>query len=68
MATVTVPARFNGPPASGNGGYACGVLAAAVEGPVAVSLRRPVPLDRELEIQHEDVALARAFCDGELIA
>ncbi|MBS1861103.1 MAG: hypothetical protein JSS68_05260 [Actinobacteria bacterium] len=68
MATVTVPARFNGPPASGNGGYACGVLAVAAGGPVAVSLRRPVPLDRELEIQHEDVALARAFCDGELIA
>lgn len=68
LATVTVPARFNGPPTSGNGGYACGVLAAALEGPVAVSLRRPVPLDRELEIQHEDVALTRALCDGELIA
>lgn len=68
LATVIVPARFNGPPASGNGGYSCGVLAAAVEGPVAVSLRRPVPLDRELEIRREDEALTRAFCDGELIA
>lgn len=68
LATVTVPARFNGPAASGNGGYACGVLAASVGGPVAVSLRRPVPLDRELEIRREDDALLRAFADGEVIA
>ena len=25
---ITIPARFNGPPASGNGGYSCGLLAA----------------------------------------
>ena len=28
--TVTIPARFNGPPDSGNGGYTAGVLAAAL--------------------------------------
>lgn len=51
MATVTVPSRFNGPPASGQGGYSSGVLAAYLEGPAAVSLRRPIPLDVELEIR-----------------
>lgn len=51
-ATVHVPARFNGPPASGHGGYSAGVVAAAlgVDGPVAVSLRAPPPLDRDLEV------------------
>ena len=53
MATVTVPSRFNGPPASGQGGYSSGVLAAHLEGPAAVSLRRPVPLDAELEVRVE---------------
>ncbi len=53
MATVTVPSRFNGPPASGQGGYSSGVLAAHVEGPAAVSLRRPFPLDVELEVRVE---------------
>lgn len=27
---VTIPARFNGPPDSGQGGYACGLLAGLV--------------------------------------
>jgi hypothetical protein len=39
--TISVPSRFNGPTSSGNGGYACGVLAAHFDGPAAVSLRRP---------------------------
>ena len=27
---VTIPARFNGPPGTANGGYACGLVAAAI--------------------------------------
>ena len=46
--TVIVPARFNGPPANGNGGYSAGIAAAMLEGPVEATLRRPVPLDRPL--------------------
>jgi hypothetical protein len=68
LETLTVPARFNGPPASGNGGYSCGVLAAHLEGPTAVSLRRPVPLDQPLEIRHEEDGSTRAFADEDLIA
>lgn len=57
MATVTVPSRFNGPPSSGQGGYSSAVLAAHLLGPAAVSLRRPIPLDEELEVRVEnDVA------------
>jgi hypothetical protein len=65
--TVTVPSRFNGPPGSGNGGYSCGVVAAALAGPAAVSLRRPVPLDRELELRHQDDGKICAFAGDELI-
>jgi hypothetical protein len=46
--------RFNGPPATANGGYACGVLARHVDGPAAVSLRRPVPLGTPLELERHD--------------
>ncbi len=50
MSTLEVPSRFNGPPSSGNGGYSGGVFAALFDGPCAVSLRRPVPLGRPLEV------------------
>jgi hypothetical protein len=53
VATVSIPTRFNGPPASGQGGYSSAVLAAHLEGPAAVSLRRPIPLDEELEVRVE---------------
>jgi hypothetical protein len=68
MTTITVPAKFNGPPASGNGGYSCGVFAAAFGGPAAVSLRRPIPLDRPLDLRHEQDGALRVFSDGETIA
>jgi hypothetical protein len=49
--SVTIPARFNGPPSSGNGGYSCGVVARLVGAEeVAVSLRAPPPLERPLEV------------------
>jgi hypothetical protein len=44
-AVVSIPARFNGPPATANGGYSCGLVAAGI-GPAAhVRLRLPPPLD-----------------------
>lgn len=45
--------RFRGPPQSGNGGYTCGMLAAAASAPVEVRLMKPPPLDRPLEIRHD---------------
>jgi len=51
--TVMFPGRFNGPPGSANGGYACGVIAAHVPADlVEVTLRRPPPLDTALSIDH----------------
>ncbi|MGH2804577.1 MAG: hypothetical protein ACRDL4_16260, partial [Thermoleophilaceae bacterium] len=49
--TLTIPARFNGPPSSANGGYACGVVARQVGAEeVSVSLRLPPPLERPLSV------------------
>lgn len=67
METVTIPRRFNGPPDSANGGYACGVVAgllhhddrqAEVEPGrgqiVDVMLRLPPPLETPLRVERED--------------
>jgi hypothetical protein len=49
--TVVLPARFNGPPSTGHGGYTCGVVAQLVGArEVGVSLRQPPPLERELAV------------------
>jgi hypothetical protein len=68
LTTLTVPSRFNGPPTSGNGGYCCGVLATRCEEPVAVSLRRPVPLDQALDVDLGEDGVFRATTGNELIA
>jgi hypothetical protein len=48
---VLIPRRFNGPPASANGGYTSGLIARYVGGPAEVSLRSPPPLDTALIIR-----------------
>ena len=49
--TLRIPARFNGPAESANGGYTCGVVAGLVDSDVAsVSLRAPPPLERPLQV------------------
>lgn len=58
MSELLVPARFNGPPASANGGWTAGAMAALVhEGDhaagwpaVTVTLRRPPPLGTPLPV------------------
>jgi len=50
-ATVTIPARFNGPPHTANGGYAAGVLALHLSATaVEVRLSVPPPLDTPLDV------------------
>jgi hypothetical protein len=52
--TLTIPAWFNGPPTSGNGGYTCGRVAGLVDAEVVeVSLRSPPPLDTPLQVVRE---------------
>jgi hypothetical protein len=48
-AEIVLEPRFNGPPASANGGYTCGVVASLLGTPAAeVTLRSPPPLARPL--------------------
>lgn len=54
MDTVTIPARFRGPPKSANGGYACGLMARRLGGDAAASLKMPPPLDTPLTITQAD--------------
>jgi hypothetical protein len=48
--TVRVPNRFNGPPSSGNGRWTAALLGKHVGREVEVTLKRPVPMDRDLEV------------------
>jgi hypothetical protein len=52
--TITIPRRFNGPPESANGGYACGLIARLLGGEAEVTLRRPPPLDTPLAVARAD--------------
>lgn len=69
LGEIVIPSRFNGPPASGNGGYAAGALAAFLGGPAGVELRAPVPLETPLavtggegglEVHHDGMLVMRA--------
>lgn len=51
---VLIPSRFNGPPASGNGGYSAGVVASFVDGDASVRLHAPPPLDTPLRVSMID--------------
>jgi hypothetical protein len=75
---MQIPARFNGPPASGNGGWSAGAFAAEagarVGGPaVEVTLRVPPPLDIELQVAGgavhagETLVAELGAADGELV-
>jgi hypothetical protein len=67
--TLTIPARFNGPPSSANGGYACGRIAELVGAEeVAVSLRLPPPLERPLEVVRDGARVEVRDGDGTVVA
>lgn len=51
---VTIAAKYNGPPDSGNGGYSCGMLAAFIDGPARVRLHVPPPLDTPLAVREKE--------------
>ncbi len=57
MTAVTVPARFNGPPGSANGGYVCGLVAARIGAAATVRLLAPPPLDTPLEVREAEGAV-----------
>jgi hypothetical protein len=65
--TITINSRFHGPSDSGNGGYSCGLIGQFIDGPAAVRLRIPPPLDTPMELQRNNggVELLHA---GEVVA
>ncbi len=64
---VVIARRFNGPPNSAQGGYAAGVVAAYIDGPAEVTLRRPPPLETPLTIARQN-GQVQLLHDGALIA
>jgi hypothetical protein len=63
--SIAIPASFNGPLQSGNGGYCSGAFAGFLEGPAEVSLRAPVPLETPLAVELDGDALR--VLDGETL-
>jgi hypothetical protein len=68
---MIIPARFNGPPGTGNGGYCAGTFAEAIQsastagaGVVEVTLRIPPPLDTPLSMVDRRIQTA----DGATVA
>jgi hypothetical protein len=49
--SIFIASRFNGPPDSANGGYACGLIAVATDASVSVRLHRPPPLEVPLLVE-----------------
>jgi hypothetical protein len=62
---IVVRRRFRGPPESAHGGYTCGLIAAFIDGAAEVTLRRPPPLEREMEVRRLDGGVA--VYDGETL-
>jgi hypothetical protein len=68
VSEVVIDRRFRGPPASANGGYTCGLIAAALGTRAAeVNLRKPPPLDRPLRVEEAEDGV-RLVDDGEPVA
>jgi hypothetical protein len=66
--SLLIPSRFCGPPGSGNGGYVCGRIAAYVDGPVTVTLRRPPPLATPMAVERGGESSVRIHHGRTLIA
>lgn len=66
--TLIIAPRFCGPPGSGHGGYVCGRIAAYLDAPATVTLRRPPPLATAMTVELDHTATVRVLADGTLIA
>jgi hypothetical protein len=54
VAELNLGEQLCGPPATANGGYACGAIAELLGGGPEVTLRRPPPLGRPLRLLWAD--------------
>ena len=66
--SITIAPRFNGPPESGNGGYACGLIAVATGASVSVRLHRPPPLDVPLLVESTGAGRWQVRDQAEVVA
>jgi hypothetical protein len=65
--TISMAAQFRGPPNSANGGYACGVMAGAIDGAFTAVLRAPPPLDTPMVMVRDDAGVRLESEAGDLI-
>lgn len=54
LSTVRITSQFEGPPGIGNGGIVCAALAESCGDAFEVTLRRPAPLERDLDLVPDD--------------
>ena len=66
--SLVIPSRFCGPLGSGNGGYVCGRIAAYLNGPATVTLRRPPPLEVPMPVERDGEGSVRIRHGHTLIA
>ncbi|MFU8817996.1 MAG: hypothetical protein ACNA7W_21820 [Pseudomonadales bacterium] len=74
--SLIIPARFRGPPNSGNGGYVAGAIAerfpacnaAATDAAIEVTLRAPPPLDTPMSVERTDADHLRIVLGDTLVA
>ena len=62
---IVIDRRYRGPERSGNGGWSAGLVAEKFGLPAEVTLRRPPPLDRPLDVLRDDGRLE--LCDGHTV-
>ncbi len=63
---IVIERRFRGPPKTANGGYVCGIVAGFLGKPAEVTLRRPPPIGRPLQVERLDGG-GIALRDGETV-
>jgi len=63
-----IPSRFNGPPSSGNGGWTVALLGKHLGPEVEVTLRKPIPIDRDIQVVVNGDAAALVDGDVEIAA
>jgi hypothetical protein len=66
--SIVIAPRFCGPPDSGNGGYVCGLIAACLDGPAQITLRRPPPLATPMTVERDGQGAVRVLDGRTLIA
>jgi hypothetical protein len=63
---VVIPRRFNGPPESAHGGYACAAAAEFLDCAAEITLRAPPPVERPMAVERGGDA-GLTFRDGETV-